>query len=218
MNLVRKEINFNNDTILTVLENGKVYVSIKHVCKNLGMTENQIESQRQKITKEETLKKGYLKFQVGVFDPNNITLGIELEFLPIWLAKVNPARFDGELKEKLLDYQLHCQKVLADEFFGKREYSDTKEFENNPFLREIKERTDEVYQIEEEIKDLLIRKINECELIIWRIEYLKRNAESIYKNCLYEKIEIDGREINFKEVNELGKVRLAQIKKSLENI
>ena len=116
----RKEVNFNGAKLLAVkMENGKIYVSFKHICKNLGLSGSQIESQRQKIAKDETLKRGCLKIQVGVFDPNNTTLGVDHEFLPIWLAKINPARFSNQLKKKLLDYQLHAKDVLAAAFLDK---------------------------------------------------------------------------------------------------
>ena len=117
----RKEVNFNGAKLLAVkVTNGKIYVSFKHICKNLGLSGNQIESQRQKITKDETLKRGCLKIQVGVFDPNNTTLGVDHEFLPIWLAKINPARFSKELKDKLLEYQLHAKDVLAAAFLDNK--------------------------------------------------------------------------------------------------
>ena len=117
----RKEVNFNGTKLLAVkVTNGKIYVSFKHICKNLGLSGSQIESQRQKITKDETLKRGCLKIQVGVFDPNNTTLGVDHEFLPLWLAKINPARFSNQLKKKLLEYQLHAKDVLAAAFLNNK--------------------------------------------------------------------------------------------------
>ena len=39
--MFKREIVFHEDKILTIQENGKIYVSIKHVCNGLGMTESQ---------------------------------------------------------------------------------------------------------------------------------------------------------------------------------
>lgn len=119
MEIVKRKLNFNNDEVLTAQINGKLYVSIKQVCKNLGMTENQANSQRQKVRRDLTLNQGCVNFHAGVFDPINPIVGIELDYLPLWLAKINPARFNDKLKGKLLDYQLHAKDVLASAFLDK---------------------------------------------------------------------------------------------------
>ena len=45
---------------------------------------------------------------------------IELDYLPLWLAKINPARFSKELKDKLLEYQLRAKDVLAAAFLDNK--------------------------------------------------------------------------------------------------
>lgn len=104
--LIKKEVEFQGSKILGIMEKGKIYVSVKTVGKNLGMNEHQINSQRQKVQTDTTLNIGCVKFHAGVFDLNNQTLAIELDYLPIWLAKINPSRFNDDLKQKLLTYQL----------------------------------------------------------------------------------------------------------------
>lgn len=121
--LIKKEVEFQGSKILGIMENGKVYVSVKAVGKNLGMNEHQINSQRQKIQTDTTLNMGCVKFHAGSFDLNNQTLAIELDYLPIWLAKINPSRFNNELKQKLLTYQLKAKDVLAEAFLGKRTFN-----------------------------------------------------------------------------------------------
>ena len=168
-----KVIKFNNDEVLTTLENGKIYVSVKHICKNLGMNKSQSDHQIQKLRNDHTLKQGCLKIQAGVFDPDNSTLGIELEFLTIWLVKINPARFNEELKQKLLDYQLHCKDILADEFFGKREMvlpgkDDTKV---NPHLNDIDDRTVIIRGIEAELTKLY-------DELVYHYNWIKKRSET----------------------------------------
>ena len=53
-----KKINFNGDEIITVIDSGKCYVSIKHVCENLGMSKDQTKNQREKVSNDSTLKGG----------------------------------------------------------------------------------------------------------------------------------------------------------------
>ena len=119
---LEKKIEFHGDQILTFQDesNGKVYVAVTMLCDSLGMNKNQTDTQVKKIQDDETLKLGVKKLSVKIDAQVREQLFIELEFLTGWLFKMNPARFDEKLKGKLLDYQLHCQEILTDEFFGKR--------------------------------------------------------------------------------------------------
>ena len=118
MELQVKEVRFNGERITAIRESGKIYVSVKNVCKNLGMNEDHYKNQKKKIQKDELLKVG------SKFTPVDTGFGIketmELDYLPIWLAKINPSRFSEELKKQLIEYQLKAKDVLADEFLGKR--------------------------------------------------------------------------------------------------
>lgn len=120
MKLQVKEVRFNGERIMAIREEGKIYVSIKSVCKNLGMNKSQADYQIQKVQNDELLDGAcYFKH----LEINGITqkgLMLELDYLPIWLAKINPSRFSEELKKQLIEYQLKAKDVLADEFLGKR--------------------------------------------------------------------------------------------------
>lgn len=121
MNDLVKEVEFQGEKIVSKIENEKIYVSVKSVCENLGMTRGQINNQSVKLKNDELLK-GALKFvplstNGGIQD----TLMIELDYLPAWLFKINPARFDESLKRKLIIYQLKAKDVFAEAFLGKRE-------------------------------------------------------------------------------------------------
>lgn len=120
MELQVKEVRFNGERITAIRESGKIYVSIKSVCRNLGMNKSQADYQIQKVQNDELLDSAcYFKH----LEINGITqkgLMLELDYLPIWLAKINPSRFSEELKKQLIEYQLKAKDVLADEFLGKR--------------------------------------------------------------------------------------------------
>ena len=102
-NLITKEVCFKNKKIRAIEENGKVYVAVKDICDNLGMNGNQFKVQRDKINNDEFLKGGRkfspLESNGGIQE----TMLLELDYLPIWLAKINPARFSDELKKELMD-------------------------------------------------------------------------------------------------------------------
>ena len=77
---------------------------------------------------------------------------IELDYLPIWLAKINPARFDDELKSKLMIYQLKAKDVLAETFLGKRE--NVNKLSDDWAIRLMIEKIKEAEHIEDKILDL----------------------------------------------------------------
>jgi hypothetical protein len=63
-----------------------------------------------------------------VFDPNNETICLELNFLPLWLAKITITptmqKEQPDVADRLVQYQLKAQKVLADAFLHKKKVSD----------------------------------------------------------------------------------------------
>lgn len=128
MDFLEKKINFYNDEILTFFEaeTKKIYVSIKHICNNLGMNKSQRDHQLHKVRNDGTLK-GACKFNpLRTSGGIQHFLMIELDYLPLWLAKINPVRFDAKLKNKLKIYQLQCKDILSEAFFGKRESEEVK--------------------------------------------------------------------------------------------
>jgi hypothetical protein len=182
MNYLEKVINFCRDEILTFQESktAKVYVAVTMICSSLGMNKNQTDTQVKKIQDDETLKRGAKKLGVKIDAQVREQLFIELEFLTGWLFKINPARFDEELRKKLLDYQLHCKYILADEFFGKRKLQDKSDF--NQYNEESRDRLDEADRLENEIRKLCILLVNEYDKISWRSYQSKERIENVYKS------------------------------------
>ena len=125
--LVTKEVEFNGDSLLAAqdIESGKIYVGVSWVCNGIGLSKSQKDTQVQKIQSDIVLKQGCLKFQAGVFDDNNETLAVEIDYLPLWLAKISitPAMIKETPKvaHKLINYQTQAQKVLAKAFIHKDE-------------------------------------------------------------------------------------------------
>lgn len=151
-NLIIKEVEFQSNKLTAISENGKIYVSVSSVCDNLDMSKNLKDAQVKKIQNEELLKGAskltHLKTNGGIQE----TLVIELDYLPAWLFKINPARFDEKLKEKLMIYQLKAKDILADAFFGKREKEIPLLPEDKDWaLKRINDRLNQAKELEEEI-------------------------------------------------------------------
>lgn len=86
-----KNINFSGDNLIAAenKETGKIYTGVSYICKGIGFSKDQKDRQVKNIQVDEVLKRGCVKFDAGVIDPNNEVLGIELEYLPLWLAKIS---------------------------------------------------------------------------------------------------------------------------------
>ncbi|MBG9788515.1 phage antirepressor N-terminal domain-containing protein [Brevibacillus laterosporus] len=128
MNIVpvdQKLVNFNGAEILGVKANdGKVYVGVRWVCEGIGLTEGQIKSERKKIQDDVVLKQGGRNLILPTNGGNQEILTIELDFLPLWLAKISitPTMQNAqpEVTECLIEYQLKAKEVLAQAFLNQR--------------------------------------------------------------------------------------------------
>lgn len=133
-NLLIKTVDFEGDQLKAAQEkeSNKVYVGVSYVCNGLRLSKSQKDTQVQKIQSDMVLKRGCLKLQAGVFDPNNEAWAIELDFLPLWLAKISitPAmkRNNPFVVQKLVDYQLKAKDVLAKAFIKDQQPMDRLSF------------------------------------------------------------------------------------------
>ena len=218
MELIKKEIEFNSDKIFTVMKDGKLYVGVSNICLNLGMSKNMKDRQSKNVQSDLVLSRGCVKFDAGVFDQYNQTLAIELEYLPIWLAKIrvtpNMLEEKKELVEKLIDYQLHCKDILSDEFFGKRKLQDKSDF--NQYNEEARDRLDEADRLENEIRKLCILLVNEYDKISWRSSQSKERIENVYRSLKGERFMEDGKVLDFRAINELNNQSYGIIRSKLD--
>jgi len=125
-NLIIKEVDFNGDNLMAVQENdsGKIYVGVKWVCEGLGLTSGQFKSERLKIQNDLVLRQVGRKIVLPTSGGNKGVLCIELDFLPLWLAKISITpqmqKVNPKLAEKLIAYQLNVKGVLAEAFLSKK--------------------------------------------------------------------------------------------------
>ncbi len=122
--LAIKDIEFNGAVLKAAQDiHNKIWVGVSYICNGLGLSKSQKDTQIQKIQSDELLSEGCLKFQAGVFDANNETLSLELDYLPAWLFKINITpkmrQENPELAERLKTYQLKAKDVLAEAFLRK---------------------------------------------------------------------------------------------------
>lgn len=136
--IIVKDVEFNGDVIKAVQDAaGIIWVGVSWICNGIGMDRGMKNRQVANIQTDIVLKGGCIKFDAGVFDPNNTTLAIQLDYVPLWLAKISITptmqRDCPELVEKLVTYQLKAKDVLAAAFLPQ------KESETDALWKEIRE-------------------------------------------------------------------------------
>lgn len=124
-NLIVKEVEFNGANLMAAQEinNKKVYVGVRWVCNGIGLTEGQARNERRRIQNDVVLKQGEVILTLPTNQGIQNVLCIDLDFLPLWLAKISitPTMRNNnpDLVDKLVDYQLKAKNVLAEAFLDK---------------------------------------------------------------------------------------------------
>lgn len=124
------DVEFSGDTITVVKmkDTGKAYVGVNNICNGIGLSKGQMQSERLRIQQDIVLSKGERNLVLPTKGGNQQSLCIELEFLPLWLAKIsitnNMRNNNPEVMDKLIQYQLQAKDVLSNAFFGKKELWD----------------------------------------------------------------------------------------------
>lgn len=121
-----REIPFDSNTLLGLRDGtGEVWLAVRKVCLDIGLSEGQAQRQITNIQSEEPLKSNCCKFATvqneGNREVRREQLFLNEKVVTLWLAKIsltptmmkkNPQAYD-----KLLKYQLNAAKVLHEAFY-----------------------------------------------------------------------------------------------------
>lgn len=121
--LIVKRVPFMGAELMAAKDDsGQIWAGVSFLCNGMGMNKNEKDRQIKNIQADSVLSRGCVKFDAGVFDPNNSVLALQLDYVPLWLAKISitPAmrRDNLELAEKLVAYQLKAKDALAAVFMN----------------------------------------------------------------------------------------------------
>jgi len=158
-NLIVKPVSFNGDNLVAVKDEftGKIYTGVSYICKGIGLTKDQKDRQVKNVQMDLVLKKGCVKFDAGVLDPHNEVIGIELDFLPLWLAKITitPKMQEEQpnITEKLVQYQLKAKDVLAEAFLNKPKCIEDILIQSLQEMKDVKYQIAAVKQESKEVKE-----------------------------------------------------------------
>lgn len=120
-----KEVSFMGDDLIAVKlkSSGKIYVGVNSICDALEFSESQKKSQNEKIRDDMVLSKGVGMFRLPTKGGNQVSMCIEHDFVPLWMAKIvvnNKMKTETpDVVDKLIAYQLEAKDVLAKAFLGK---------------------------------------------------------------------------------------------------
>lgn len=173
-NIQVRPVDVLGDTIMaTQDEKGYIWAGVSYFCKALGMSNKQRDNQVAKVQTDKTLKKGTLKFQEGVFDPNNEAVGIRIDYIPLWLAKIpiteRMEQDHPDLADKLLNYQLKAKDILAAAFLPKQE--NTGDVQGQ--IKLLAQGTTELYQRVDTLEDRFTKFEDELPVTGADMEYIQ---------------------------------------------
>lgn len=118
--LEEKLIDFNGSELMAVKCNdGNIYAGVRWVCNGLGLTDNQRRGQYIKLNEDLVLNQGVKKISLPTNSGNQGVLCIELDYLPLWLAKINAGIIGNQdVQERVMQYQLKAKDVLVAAFMS----------------------------------------------------------------------------------------------------
>ena len=159
--LMVKDISFNGSILKAAQDTDKIiWVGVRWVCQGLNFSRGQINRQINNIQTDELLSRGCIKFDAGVFDDNNETLALQLDYLPAWLFKIRitPAikRDHPELAEKLIQYQLKAKDVLAAAFLNKEVITPTMDTVPSEDFQRLENKLDKMYADMSKLANILL--------------------------------------------------------------
>ena len=118
-----RTVPFMGDELMAAKDekSGKIYAGIRWICDGIGLSEGQAKSERLRIQNDIVLKRGGRNIVLPTKGGNQSVQCIDNDFVPLWLAKITITptmkKEQPEVADKLVQYQLKAQKVLADAFF-----------------------------------------------------------------------------------------------------
>lgn len=116
-----KKVPFMGSELMATRDlDGQIWAGVRWMCEGIGLSKGQTNGEITKIGSDEVLKEGNTKFRIPTNSGLQETLCLKLDFVPLWLAKINITpnmkAEHPELAETLKQYQLRAKDVLAAAF------------------------------------------------------------------------------------------------------
>jgi hypothetical protein len=112
----QRNIDFYGDELIAVLIDDQPYIPIAPICEYLGISWS---GQRDRIIRDAVLSETSVSIRVTRKESKRGArdmLCLPLEYINGWLFGINASRVKEELKDKVIQYQRDCYRVLAQAF------------------------------------------------------------------------------------------------------
>ena len=124
-NLEVKRVPFMGTDLMAARdEDGTIWAGVRWMCDGMGLSKGQRDRQITNINADSVISKGAANLRLPTAGGKQSVLCLKLDFVPLWLAKINitPAMQaeTPELAERLEAYQLKAKDVLAAAFLPKK--------------------------------------------------------------------------------------------------
>lgn len=138
-------VSFHGQSLITVLQNGKIYVAMKPIVENIGL---QWDAQFRRIKRDEVLNEGIAMMAIPSNGGEQQMICLPIDYLSGWLFGIDGNRVKPEIRTSLIMYKRECYQALHDywhkgEAINPRYYpytvnpSDTLTLEQGDTLRDL---------------------------------------------------------------------------------
>ncbi|HHF6396602.1 TPA: phage antirepressor N-terminal domain-containing protein [Haemophilus influenzae] len=117
-------VSFNNQSLITIEQNGSHYVAMKPICENIGLS---WEPQLLRIKRDNVLSSTMIVMIIVAEDgKKREMICLPIEYLNGWLFGIDINRCKPEIRDTLIKYKKECYQALHDYWFnGKAERKTT---------------------------------------------------------------------------------------------
>lgn len=117
-------VSFNNQSLITIEQNGMHYVAMKPICENIGLS---WEPQLLRIKRDNVLSSTMIVMIIVAEDgKKREMICLPIEYLNGWLFGIDINRCKPEIRDTLIKYKKECYQALHDYWFsGKAERKTT---------------------------------------------------------------------------------------------
>ena len=134
---------FHGHEILTINDGDTIRVAMKPICESIGID---WEAQRKRIQRHPVMSQGASIMEVPSEGGIQQTWTLPLDMLNGWLFGVEASRVKPEIRERLVEYQRECFKVLHD-YWTKGQATNPRPYSTNPGDKLTKEQADALRDI-----------------------------------------------------------------------
>lgn len=108
-------IEFDNTQISLIEKDNELFVPLKPICKALELD---WDSQNRNLRDDIVLSSvKVIMTSTGNDGKQYEMIGIPLSYLNGWLFRINPARYEGDRRERIIKYQKECYQALFEHFY-----------------------------------------------------------------------------------------------------